>query len=209
MALDREEYAKYTDEELVAQIRQGNADMMEYLLQKYKSQVRKIANHFFLIRADKEDLIQEGMIGLFKAIRAFDDSQNCSFYSFAVLCIRAEMQTAIRRSLSRKHQPLNNYLPIGTESDEDEVVRLETLAASGGANVNPEQLALDQEFFQTVFSQLREQLSATEWDVLELFFQGMLRADIAQQLGMSQKSVDNALWRARQKVSQLLNGMSV
>ena len=148
-----EEYEKETDEQLICLLRAGETGVMDYILDKYKPLVRKKANALFLIGGDTDDLIQEGMIGLFKAIRDYEGEREVSFFHFAELCISRQMYSAVEASNRKKHAPLNTYVSLYTESGE-EGKTLENLIAAGTSD-NPEQLMIDQENLELFWEKVR------------------------------------------------------
>ena len=199
-------YEAETDEVLVEWILAGDSGAMDYLLNKYKNLVRSRARTLFLVGADKEDLIQEGMIGLYKAIRDFDVSKNVSFHNFAELCIHRQMYSAIKGSNTKKNQPLNNYISIDSmEVSEDRENPLEQLLGlSFEKNKNPEQLVLDKEAADVLSYTLVGHLSEMEKQVLHFYMKDMNYSQIAAALGKEPKAVDNALQRIKKKLSQVL-----
>jgi len=199
-------YEAETDEVLVEWILAGDSGAMDYLLNKYKNLVRSRARTLFLVGADKEDLIQEGMIGLYKAIRDFDVSKNVSFHNFAELCIHRQMYSAIKGSNTKKNQPLNNYISIDSmEVSEDRENPLEQLLGlSFEKNKNPEQLVLDKEAANVLEYTLVGHLSDLEKQVLQFYMKDMNYSQIAAALGKEPKAVDNALQRIKKKLTQVL-----
>lgn len=195
-----------TDEELICLSQHGDTEAMDYLMNKYKGLVRSVANHYYLMGADKEDVVQEGMIGLYKAIRDFKPDKNASFRTFAMRCIFGEIATAIRYAQSNRQRPLNESLLIGEMLLENHPDlpkgRLEDVQP------NPEQLILENEYLQGIYKELKKNLSKREWEVLTLFLQGKLRREISEELDVEIKSADNTLWRARQKCAQILEEKS-
>lgn len=199
-------YEAETDEVLVEWILAGDSGAMDYLLNKYKNLVRSRARTLFLVGADKEDLIQEGMIGLYKAIRDFDVSKNVSFHNFAELCIHRQMYSAIKGSNTKKNQPLNNYISIDSmEVSEDRENPLEQLLGLNfEKNKNPEQLVLDKEAANVLEYTLVGHLSDLEKQVLQFYMKDMNYNQIAAALGKEPKAVDNALQRIKKKLTQVL-----
>ena len=194
-------YEGVGDEELLAQLSGGNDSITDYLCNKYKHLVTREANALYLIGAEKEDLIQEGMIGLFKAIRDFSSEKESSFYTFARLCIRRQMYHAIEASQRLKHVPLNSYISFSEETWEENGLTVgDTLVADG--EQNPERLLIQQENYQDFFDRLASVLSPMEKQVCDLYLQGMDYRQIAQELGKTPKSIDNALQRIRGKVGR-------
>ena len=199
------EYSQQTDEELIALLRSGDSQVMDYLLEKYKNLVRSKAKSMYILGADKEDLIQEGMIGLFKAVRNYDFGRDASFYTFADLCVSRQMYSAVRASNCQKHLSLNTYIslnspPIG-ENEEKMVL---TDAVSVGEGSNPEELFLDKERVEYLEKKIEEELSDLEKEVLDLYLTGMSYSQIAKVLGRDDKSTDNALQRLKAKIRRLL-----
>ena len=204
------EHSKYedmTDEELIDQLREGDRQVMDYICDKYKNLVRSKAKSMYILGGDSEDLIQEGMIGLFKAVRDYDCGRDASFYTFADLCISRQMYTAVQASKRQKHRPLNTYisLDIGTQTnhDEQEGTNLAEILADK-AELSPEELILDKERVAYLEKAIEEGLSDFEKQVLDLYMTGMSYTQIAKVLGRDEKATDNALSRAKQKVRELL-----
>lgn len=194
-------YNDYTDEELIEMYRtcHENTAISDYLIEKYKNLVRKKARAMYLIGAETEDLIQEGMIGLFKAIRDYQPERGSSFLSFANLCIDRQMYHAVEASNRQKHQPLNAYVSLSMENGEDGI--LSELVASSA-----EAIVLDRENAQIMQEKIKKCLSPLENQVLASYLKGNDYIKIAQQLGRSPKSVDNALQRIRAKVRECILG---
>lgn len=199
-------YEAETDEHLVEQILTGDSGAMDYLMNKYKNMVRSRARTLFLVGADKEDLIQEGMIGLYKAIRDFDAAKQVSFQSFAELCITRQMYSAIKGSNTKKNQPLNNYISIDSmEVSEDRENPIEQLLGINfEKNKNPEQLVIDKESADVLEYTLVGHLSEMEKQVLNFYMKDMNYSQIAAALGKEPKAVDNALQRIKKKLTQVL-----
>lgn len=194
-------YQFFSDEELILRYKKGDNDVGEYVLNKYKPLVRKHANTMYLIGGETEDLIQEGMIGLFKAMRDFDINKNRTFFSFADLCISRQMYSAVEASNRKKHIPLNNYISF-SQSDDDSGYRMEDVLESDENSVNPEKILIQKEVISDFYKELRNNLSEFENKVLELYLEGENYVSIAQVLNKSPKSIDNALQRIRQKLAQ-------
>lgn len=188
-----------SDEELIAQMRENDtADAIaEYLLDKYKPLVRKKARAMYLVGGETDDLIQEGMLGLFKALRDFNPAREVSFASFARLCIERQLYNAIQSSNRQKHQPLNSYISL---SDEEFAWELRQLSVQ-----NPETIIIDQESTAGIEEKIRQTLSDFENQVLRLYLEGADYIRIAEQLGKPAKSIDNALQRIRQKVKGFIS----
>jgi RNA polymerase sporulation-specific sigma factor len=187
--LDRKEiYENLTDEELMKRHQAGETEVAEYLLEKYKPLVKKQARTLYLIGGENDDLIQEGMIGLFKAIRHYRKDEG-SFYNFAELCITRQMYTAVQASGRRKHEPLNTYVSLDEE-----------LQTSGPQN--PEELLIDQESLEDRYDQIHRRLSSQERLVLELYLEGKSYGQIASAIGKNEKAVDNTIQRLKKKLKK-------
>ena len=193
-----EAYQNLKDEELIEQLRLGDTKIMDFILDKYKPLVRKKANAMYLIGGDTDDLIQEGMIGLFKAIRDFSKEKESSFFHFAELCISRQIYTAVEASNRKKHAPLNTYISLYSGTNEDGVVLADSLMA--GLEENPEQMMIDQENMALFWEQLKECLSKLEREVLDYYLAGLNYQQIAEQMEKSPKSIDNALHRIKEKL---------
>ena len=200
--MKQNEYENVRDEELLMQLADGNDSITDYLCKKYKHLVMKKANALYLIGAEKEDLIQEGMIGLFKAIRDFSPEKESSFYHFAELCITRQMYHAIEASQRLKHAPLNSYVSLSEETGDETGLTLEDMLI-GASEQNPERLLLQQEAYQDFFDHLETILSPMEKQVCDLYLQGMDYRQIADYLGKTPKSIDNALQRIRSKIGKM------
>lgn len=181
------DYAQYSDEELIVRLRDGENGVTEYLMNKYKNLVRGKAKSMYILGADKDDLIQEGMIGLFKAIRAFRTDGEYSFYTFAELCITRQMYTAVQASNRKKHAPLNSYVSL----DEKPQIFMEQ---------NPEDMVIDQENLENRYDQIHRRLSDLEKLVLELYLEGKSYGQIASVTGKNEKAVDNTIQRVKKKL---------
>ena len=203
------QYEDTTDEELLCRLRDGESAIMDFLMEKYKYLVKNKARTMFILGADTEDLIQEGMIGLFKAVRDYDCGRDASFYTFAELCIARQMYTAIQASGRKKHMPLNSYISIyggvvqeDAREDGAEVVLVNVLPA--GEESNPEELMIDRENVEQLEQNMQKELSPFEKQVLDLYITGMNYIEIAKVLGKDEKSTDNALQRIRTKMKRVL-----
>lgn len=197
-----------SDEEIIALIRRDNSDAMDYMLTKYKNLVKNKAKALFLIGGDKEDLIQEGMIGLYKAIRDYNAEKDSTFYSFADLCISRQMYSAIKASNRKKNIPLNTYVSLytPTNSENTDFEDKETLADVVIQNKisNPEELVIDKESTSMLEYELVRHLSQFEKSVLDLYLHDYSYLQIADKLKKEPKSIDNALQRIRLKLSTVL-----
>lgn len=194
-------YEDMTDEQLICKYREGDKQVVDYLMEKYKNLVRKEANAMFLLGGENDDLIQEGMIGLFKAVRDYNTEKEASFYSFARLCITRQMYSAIEASNRKKHFPLNSYISL-YEKDEDQGQLIDQMEAVGESN--PEELFISQEHAEVLENKLQKSLSALEKKVLYLHVLGFDYRTIGKLLDKSDKTVDNALQRIRGKMTKIL-----
>ena len=204
--LDRE-YARYSDEELIVRLRDGEDSITEYLMNKYKNLVRSKAKSMYILGADSEDLIQEGMIGLFKALRDYDSGRDASFLTFADLCVSRQMYTAVQASRRQKHIPLNTYISLyGVASmDRDgEQKNLENVLTTH-AGQSPEEVLIDRENMVQLEKAIEQELSGFEKQVLDLYLTGMGYQQIAKVLGKDDKSTDNALQRIKTKLKKRLS----
>ena len=199
-------YDRMTDEQLLCDYKNGNQEIMDYLMVKYKSMVRKKARAMYLLGGENEDLIQEGMIGLIKAVRDFDVTQKTSFSSFAELCVSRQMYSAIEASNRKKHLPLNSYISLYEDSEQEGEERslplIDTIESS--KENDPEVLYFGKEYTEAFAEQLKELLSPLENHVLYLHLMGTDYRTIAELLGKSPKSVDNALQRIKTKAQKIL-----
>ena len=199
-------YDRMTDEQLLCDYKNGNQEIMDYLMVKYKSMVRKKARAMYLLGGENEDLIQEGMIGLIKAVRDFDVTQKTSFSSFAELCVSRQMYSAIEASNRKKHLPLNSYISLYEDSEQEGEGRslplIDTIESS--KENDPEVLYFGKEYTEAFAEQLKELLSPLENHVLYLHLMGTDYRTIAELLGKSPKSVDNALQRIKTKAQMIL-----
>lgn len=199
-------YDRMTDEQLLCDYKNGNQEIMDYLMVKYKSMVRKKARAMYLLGGENEDLIQEGMIGLIKAVRDFDVTQKTSFSSFAELCVSRQMYSAIEASNRKKHLPLNSYISLYEDSEQEGEGRslplIDTIESS--KENDPEVLYFGKEYTEAFAEQLKELLSQLENHVLYLHLMGTDYRTIAELLGKSPKSVDNALQRIKTKAQKIL-----
>ena len=200
------EYEKMTDEQLISRLRGGEKPIMDFLMEKYKGLVRQKAKAMYLWGGENDDLIQEGMIGLFKAVEDYEPDAGASFYSFAELCISRQMYTAIKASKRKKHLQLNSYVSpytLGKREDGEEALPLaETIEA--GAESNPEELLLNTEYANAFEEELKDKLSKLENRVLYLHLMGMDYLKIAEVMDKSPKAIDNALQRIKGKARHIL-----
>ncbi len=190
---------KKTDEELIALLRSGEQGITDYLMEKYKNLVRKKAKALYLIGGDNDDLIQEGMIGLFKAIRDYRADRESSFYHFADLCIARQLYTAVEASQRKKHAPLNSYVPLYADSEDAENGGLDNILSSV-EELNPEKIVINQEELQAFQKKVEDCLSDMEKEVLAYYLQGLDYNQIAEAMGKEPKAIDNALQRLKKKL---------
>ena len=198
-----------TDEEIVSLAKNGDTMALEFLISKYKNFVRSKARTYFLIGADREDIIQEGMIGLYKAIRDYRYDRQTSFHTFAEICVTRQIITAIKTATRQKHMPLNSYVSLNKPVYEEESERTLSDVITQGKAGNPEDLFIDQEDFLDIESTMQRILSPLEQDVVNLYLEGKSYVEIAQQLDRHVKSVDNALQRVKRKLEQYLESRSL
>jgi len=196
-------YADMDDEEVVALAQKGDGDALVFLLNKYKNFVRSKARSYFLIGADHEDIVQEGMIGLYKSIRDFQPTRLASFRSFAELCVKRQIITAIKAATRQKHVPLNSYVSLNKPLYDEESDRT-LLDVIEGRVTNPEDLYISKEDLKNIQAQMDQLLSDLEKQVLEAFMDGKSYQEIAEMLGRHVKSIDNALQRVKRKLFKFL-----
>lgn len=197
-------YSAMIDEEIIKDAKSGDDDALEYLINKYKSFVRAKARTYFLIGADREDIIQEGMIGLYKAIRDFRGDKLSSFRAFAELCITRQIITAIKTATRQKHIPLNSYVSLNKPIFDEESDRTLMDIISEERVTDPEEMLINREEFSGIEVKMGEILSKLEWEVLSLYLQGKSYLEIAEDLNRHVKSIDNALQRVKRKVEKSL-----
>ncbi|NLW16290.1 MAG: RNA polymerase sporulation sigma factor SigH [Firmicutes bacterium] len=195
---------KMSEEDIVESAKQGSTYALEYLINKYKPFVRAKAKSYFLIGADRDDIIQEGMIGLYKAIRDFRVDKLTSFRAFAELCITRQIITAIKTATRQKHIPLNSYVSLNKPIYDEESDRTLLDVLSGNKVTDPEELMINQEEFRNIELHMGELLSDLEWRVLMAYLEGKSYQEIAGDLDRHVKSVDNALQRVKRKVERYL-----
>lgn len=208
MAGQHNSYEQYSDSELIDRLRGGEDAIMDYICYKYKNLVRNKAKSMFILGADTEDLIQEGMIGLFKAVRDYDAGRDASFYTFAELCISRQMYTAVQAAKREKHQPLNTYVSLDSRPEKNTVGEKDNLSLADSLadlkELSPEEVVLDRERMEDLERSIESQLSEFEQQVLDLYMTGMSYREIAKVLGRDEKATDNALHRLKSKIRKLL-----
>ena len=198
-----------TDEQVVELAREGSMEAQEYLINKYKNFVRAKARSYFLIGADKEDIIQEGMIGLFKSIRDFRPDKLSSFRAFAELCITRQIITAIKTATRQKHIPLNSYVSLNKPIYDEDSDRTLLDVISGTRITDPEELIISREEFDDIETKMGEILSSLEWKVLMYYLEGKSYQEIAGDLKRHVKSIDNALQRVKRKLERYLANRAI
>ncbi len=198
------EHEGVLEEDIVIRASEGDLKAQEYLIKKYKNFVRSKARTYFLIGADREDIIQEGMIGLFKAIRDFQGDKMSSFRSFAEICITRQMITAVKMATRQKHIPLNSYVSLNKPIYEEDSERTLLDMVTGCAISNPEELLISREEFNTIEAKIGETLSRLELKVLTDYLDGKTYQEIAEKLDRDIKSIDNALQRVKRKLEKCL-----
>jgi RNA polymerase sporulation-specific sigma factor len=197
-------YTNMSDEDVVAFAKTDDAVALEYLINKYKNIVKCKARSYYLIGADKEDIVQEGMIGLYKAIRDYDKDKLASFRAFAEICITRQIITAIKTATRQKHIPLNSYVSLNKPIYDEESDRT-LLDIVTGINISdPEELMIGREELDFMEGKIGEILSELEWEVLMSYVDGMSYQEIAENLDRHVKSIDNALQRVKRKLEKIL-----
>lgn len=205
----KEEYQQYSDEELMMRLRDGEDGIMDFIMNKYKNLVRSKAKSMYILGADSDDLIQEGMIGLFKAVRDFDSGRDASFFTFADLCISRQMYTAVQASRRQKHIPLNTYISLyatvqeNRDGSEEDAALVNILARK--SEQSPEEMLIDKENVEQLEKTIDKELSGFEKQVLDLYMTGMKYTQIAKVLGRDEKSTDNALQRIKSKLKKAIH----
>ena len=195
-----EKYANLTDEQIISQIKDGDEQALTFLLDKYKDLVNSKVGKYFIIGAEREDIVQEGMIGLYKAIKGFDNCKQNTFKTFANLCIERQLITAIKSSNRQKHMPLNSYLSLNTSAYDDDGDGTELLETFEVDTIeDPLETIMKQESFNEIQNAVQKSLSKFEGQVLERYMQGESYEVIAKRLDTPVKSVDNAIQRIRKK----------
>ena len=201
----KDPYEGMTDEDIALLARDGDEAALELLMMKYKNFVRSKARSYFLVGADHEDIVQEGMIGLFKAFRDFKPDKLTSFHAFAELCVTRQIITAIKTATRQKHIPLNSYVSLNKPIYEEESDRTLMDVLSEVQMAGPEELLISQEDYSSVENRISEVLSDLEMEVLNSYLEGKSYQEIAQDLGRHVKSIDNALQRVKRKLEKSLD----
>lgn len=202
-----EKFMDMEDAQIVALAQSGDSNASEYILNKYKNLVRSKAHAYFIMGAEAEDLLQEGMIGLFKAIRDYNCEKNDSFYAFAAMCVRRQLISALKRATRQKHIPLNSYVSLNKSiyDEENERPLMDVLSARGVSN--PEQLMIAQQEFEFINAKIENSLSDFERAVLKEYLTGKSYSEIASSMDTQTKSVDNALQRVKTKLERALKSI--
>ncbi len=203
-AMHSEQYGLLDDELLVELVHNGESEALEYLIVKYRNFVRAKARTYFLIGGDKEDLVQEGLIGLFKAIRDFKEDKQSSFKAFAELCITRQIITAIKTATRQKHIPLNSYVSLDKPIYEEDSDRTLLDVLAGAKAFDPEELIISREEYDDIELKMDELLSDLERRVLSLYLDGQSYQEISEGLNRHVKSIDNALQRVKKKLERYL-----
>ncbi|KGX85399.1 RNA polymerase sporulation sigma factor SigH [Pontibacillus litoralis] len=193
-----------SDEEVVVLVHKGDSRALEHLINKYKNFVRAKARTYFLIGADREDIVQEGMIGLYKAIRDYQKDKLSSFKAFAELCVTRQIITAIKTATRQKHIPLNSYVSLDKPIYDEESDRTLLDVIAGTKALDPEQLMINRERFGDMETKMSELLSELEREVLALYLDGQSYQEISVELNRHVKSIDNALQRVKRKLEKYL-----
>ncbi len=197
-------YNGLEDEEVVEAVHNGDSEALDFLIKKYRNFVRAKARSYFLIGADKEDIVQEGMIGLYKAVRDFKEDKLTSFKAFAELCITRQIITAIKTATRQKHIPLNSYVSLDKPIFDEESDRTLMDVISGAKIMDPEELIINQEEFVQIEIKMEELLSDLERKVLALYLDGRSYQEISEELNRHVKSIDNALQRVKRKLERYI-----
>lgn len=198
------DFTELEDEAIIELVHKGNSDALDFLIHKYRNFVRAKARSYFLIGADREDIVQEGMIGLYKAIRDYKGDKLASFKAFAELCITRQIITAIKTATRQKHIPLNSYVSLDKPIYDEESDRTLMDVISGAKVLDPEELIINQEEFDHIEIKMAELLSDLERKVLSLYLDGQSYQEISEELNRHVKSIDNALQRVKRKLERYL-----
>lgn len=191
-------FSQLPDEQLCSMAAQGSSEAEDTLVSRYSRLVRACARPLFLAGGDSEDLIQEGMVGLLNAVRTFDHERETQFRTYAEVCIRSRLHSAVRAAARDKHSPLNNYISFETPL-------FDTAGYLSSSKEDPEEVLIGKEEWKERLRALKDQLSGFEAKILQLYLSGLSYAEIADRIGRTQKSVDNAVQRIRRKVARLFN----
>lgn len=208
---DIQSFKMLDDDKVIRFIHQGNSHALDFLINKYINFVRAKARTYFIVGADREDIVQEGMIGLYKAIRDYDGDKLSSFKAFAELCVTRQIITAIKTATRQKHIPLNSYVSLDKPIYDEESERTLLDVVAGSKAIDPQELLMDRESYGDMEGKLSELLSELEKNVLHLYLDGCTYQEISVLIKRHVKSIDNALQRVKRKLEQLLedNGTSI
>lgn len=198
-----ENFASFSDEKLVVLAQQGNDRALDFLLGKYRVFVRNKSLSYYIAGADRDDIVQEGMIGLFKAVRDFSSERGVSFKTFADVCVTRQILTAVKNASRQKHAPLNFYVSLNKPVSEDEDGSTVADLLGGAENSNPEEIIIKKENADSLGSEMNRILSQFELLVLSLYLQGYSYSSIGKAIGKDPKSIDNALQRIKRKFEKL------
>ena len=201
--VSNENFASFSDEELAISAQQGNDKALDFLLSKYFVYVRSKSLSYYIVGADRDDIIQEGMIGLFKAVRDFSSERGVSFKTFADVCVTRQIITAVKNASRQKHAPLNFYVSLNKPMTDDEDGATFEDVFGQFTNLSPEDILIKKEDADILGTEMNKLLSKFELDVLSLYMQGRSYSDIAQIMGKDPKSVDNALQRIKKKFEKI------
>ena len=203
MVISMKDYETSSDEELIIRIRDGENEIWDYLIAKYKNLVLKKAKSMYILGGDNEDLIQEGMIGLYKAIRDFDFGRDAQFITFADICVSRQLFSAVQKAQRKKHKPLNESISLNSNNNESDGTDLSLVdALSKVSEKSPEELLIDKAQIDEIQTLIDNELSDLEKHVVRLFMTGEKVSEIARILSRDVKSTDNALQRAKQKIKK-------
>lgn len=196
-------YENISDEELISRLRDGEEDIIDYIIEKYKGLVKQKAKSMYLLGADHDDLLQEGMIGLYKAVRDYDFGRDASFFTFAELCITRQLYTAVQASQRKKHSFLNGYVSLYEKQGEQDENQPELLQVLRSDMKDPEEITIDRENLEQFEQAIEQEMSTFEKQVMELLLIGMSYTEIARVLGKTDKAIDNAIQRIKTKVKRI------
>lgn len=202
--MEENNYNNLTDEQIIKIFKNGDDTALEYLINKYRNLVKIIARAYFMIGADKEDIIQEGMIGLYKAIKDYNQNFQAKFYTFAKICITRQVMTAIKSANRKKHQPLNTYLSLNRFMYEENEQAPFIESIENGNIFNPEEIIINKENIAYIEKSIENVLSEFEKNVLYIYLKGKSYSHIAKILNKDEKSIDNAIQRIRKKISKII-----
>ncbi|MCL2874346.1 MAG: RNA polymerase sporulation sigma factor SigH [Defluviitaleaceae bacterium] len=194
-------YNNLTDEQIIALTKTGDKHALDFLLDKHKKLVKQKARAYFIMGADGDDIIQEGMIGLYKAVNDYDDQKKVPFISFAGLCIERQILTAIKNAARQKHSPLNSYISLSAD-DFDAESELFLSSITGKYISSPEEMIINRETKKIIETNIEKVLSKMERNAISLYLNGASYEEIANALGKGEKAVDNAIQRVRRKMSE-------